>query len=435
MQQLPIDRTYWEALPIALTLIDLDGVRIACNRAMEELTGRSREELLGVPVEASYPAAIREQVRHKLVDETIMAGFVRDFEVELKRPDGTVLPIAINCGLIRDDQGQPKAIAYSAVDISAVRQREERLQQTLAAQEHAMAVMDRLTQAMAAGDLRPQQHERLQGLPAMTAQAMERVRHAMAAMLQHCQNAAWEVASISDQLAHAAEGLGSHSQQAATALDQMRAQIQQLAAGSQSIAEHMHNLENLAQVSMQHINAGERVVGTAQSSLEALRQGEVSAIHMFGILDEVVRRTRLLSMNAQVEAAHVHSGGFGVIATEMRRLSERAGISARNVHETLEETRLGNTQALERVAKALGTFDQLATALRGIEKRIASATQGATHQAQALDQLGATVTTLSDSVNQHAAATQQNAAAAAVLSHQAQQLTALVARFKLASEP
>ena len=435
LQQLPIDRAYWEALPIALTLIDLDGVRIACNRAMEELTGRNREELLGVPVEASYPPTMRQQVRHKLVDETIAQGYMRDFEVELKRPDGTVLPIAINCGLIRDAHGQPKAIAYSAVDISAVRQREERLQQTLAAQENAMAVMDRLTQAMAAGDLRPQAHESLDGLPAMTAQALEKVRRAMGAMLQRCQDAACEVASISDQMARAAESLGSHSQQAASALDQMRTQIQQLVADARSIAEHMHNLENLAQESMHHLRTGERVVGAAESSLETLRQGEASAMRLFTILDEVVQRTRLLSLNAQVEAARLHNGGFGVIAVEMRRLSERAGTTAQNVHDALEEASSGNDQALERVVRALEAFGQVATALRSIERRIAAATQGTTHEAQALDQINAMVNTLSDSVNQHAAATEQNAAAAAALNDQAQQLSALVSRFRVDSTP
>jgi methyl-accepting chemotaxis protein len=435
LQDLPIDAAYWEAIPVALTLIDLDGVRIACNRAMEELTGRSREELLGVPVEASYPPAIREQVRHKLIDETIAQGYMRDFEVELKRPDGTALPIAINCGLIRDAHSQPKAIAYSAVDISAVRQREERLQQTLAAQENAMAVMDRLTQAMASGDLRPQAHENLDGLPAMTAQALEKVRRAMATMLQRCQDAACEVASISDQMARAAESLGSHGQQAASALDQMRAQIQQLVADARSIAEHMHNLETLAQESMQRINTGERIVGAAESSLETLRQGEASAMRMFTILDEVVRRTRLLSINAQVEAARVHNGGFGVIAVEMRRLSERAGATAQNVHDALEEASAGNGQALERVVRALEAFGQVATALRSIEKRIAAATQGTTHEAQALDQINAMVTTLSDSINHHATATEQNAAAAATLSHQAQQLMALVSQFRMDDKP
>ena len=143
----------------------------------------------------------------------------------------------------------------------------------------------------------------------------------------------------------------------------------------------------------------------------------------------------MLSLNAQVEAARLHNGGFGVIAVEMRRLSERAGTTAQNVHDALEEASSGNDQALERVVRALGDFGQLAMALRGIEKRIAAASQGITHQAQALDQLSATVATLGDSVNQHVAATEQNAAAAATLSHQAQQLSALASRFRVGSTP
>ena len=63
------------------------------------------------------------------------------------------------------------------------------------------------------------------------------------------------------------------------------------------------------------------------------------------------------------------------------------------------------------------------------------ATEGTTQQAQALTQLGIAVATLGDSVNQHAAATEQNAAAAAALNDQAQQLSALVSRFRVDSTP
>jgi PAS domain S-box-containing protein len=130
-KELEESRTYFQnffnASPVALTLIGLDGKRIDCNPAMERLTGRKREELVNVPVEATYLKEEQPLVRKKLVDETIEKGYMYGFETHFKRPDDTELPIISNCSLLRNKKGKPQAIIYSASDVTELRNREEEL--------------------------------------------------------------------------------------------------------------------------------------------------------------------------------------------------------------------------------------------------------------------------------------------------------------------
>jgi PAS domain S-box-containing protein len=120
-------QNFFSASPVPLTLIGLDGTRLDCNSAMEKLTGRKKKELTGVPVEATYAKEEQPIVRKKLVDETIEKGYMYGFETYFLRPDGTRLPIVANCSLLRDKEGKPSAIIYSAADISELRKREEEL--------------------------------------------------------------------------------------------------------------------------------------------------------------------------------------------------------------------------------------------------------------------------------------------------------------------
>jgi PAS domain S-box-containing protein len=122
-------RHFFNASPVPLTLIGLDGKRRDCNPAMERLTGRRREELVNIPVEATYVKEEQPLVRKKLVDETIEKGYMHGFETYFKRPDGIMLPIIANTTLIRDKDGKPLSIIYSAADISELKKREEELKE------------------------------------------------------------------------------------------------------------------------------------------------------------------------------------------------------------------------------------------------------------------------------------------------------------------
>jgi PAS domain S-box-containing protein len=130
-------RNFFNASPIPLTLIGLEGKRIDCNPAMERLTGRKKEKLVNVPVEATYLKEEQLLVRKKLVDETIEKGYMYGFETYFRRPDGTRLPIVANCSLLRDKEGKPSTLIYSATDITELKKREEELKK---AQEYTRSL-------------------------------------------------------------------------------------------------------------------------------------------------------------------------------------------------------------------------------------------------------------------------------------------------------
>ena len=115
---------FFDLSPVPLTLVGLDGRRLDCNPAMEELTGRRKKDLVNVPIEAIYGEEEQLMIKKKLVNGTIEKGYVHGFETYFLRPDGTKLPVVANTSLIK---GRPPSIIYSATDISELRKREEEI--------------------------------------------------------------------------------------------------------------------------------------------------------------------------------------------------------------------------------------------------------------------------------------------------------------------
>ena len=132
-EELKASRTYFQNFfdlsPVPLTLIGLDGKRLDCNQAMEELTGRRKEELINVPIEATYAKEEKTQIR-KLVNKTIENGSTRGFETYFYRPDGTKLPVVLNCSLLRDEKGKSLSMICATVDMTEFKKRELELKES-----------------------------------------------------------------------------------------------------------------------------------------------------------------------------------------------------------------------------------------------------------------------------------------------------------------
>ena len=124
-------KTFFNSAPVPLTLIGLDGKRMDCNPAMEELTGRDRKELIDVPVESAYPKEERELVRRKLVNETIDKGYLKDFETYFVGKDSEKTNILVNTILLKGEDDKPLSIVYTATDITNLRNMIDQIKDTV----------------------------------------------------------------------------------------------------------------------------------------------------------------------------------------------------------------------------------------------------------------------------------------------------------------
>ena len=148
-KELEASKKYFEEFfnrsPVPLTLIGLDMIRIDVNMAMEDFTGKSKKELLGVSAESTYPKEERKKIKNML-SETIEGGYITNFETYLLLPDGNRVDIEIDTVLLRDKNGGPLSIIYTAHDITELKKKAADL-------ETAISIFDPVLSSTASGDL------------------------------------------------------------------------------------------------------------------------------------------------------------------------------------------------------------------------------------------------------------------------------------------
>jgi PAS domain S-box-containing protein len=119
-------KTVIDTMMDGLLVVDLEGVILSVNQAMEQITGYRREELIGQPCTILKCHTCLDSVilGQRKECELFRRGFVRRRKCVLERKDGTPLPVLKNAAVLKDRQGKVVAGVENFTDLSEVEAKE-----------------------------------------------------------------------------------------------------------------------------------------------------------------------------------------------------------------------------------------------------------------------------------------------------------------------
>ena len=117
--------------------IDENGIIRVVSPSVYRLTGWSPDELIGKPASDIY---VRPEDQEKLLAELARNGFLRDYEILVKKKDGTHVYASLVASILTDPDGRARGISGTLRDITGRKQAEVKLQQTLESLRKAFGV-------------------------------------------------------------------------------------------------------------------------------------------------------------------------------------------------------------------------------------------------------------------------------------------------------
>jgi PAS domain S-box-containing protein len=106
---------------------DMDGNLTVLSPSIKRLTGFTAGDLIGKPAAMIY---VNPADRAHLLGEIARNGFVRDYELLLRKQDGTEVPASLNANRVYDDDGRPAGVAGILRDVTRSKHAEERLRES-----------------------------------------------------------------------------------------------------------------------------------------------------------------------------------------------------------------------------------------------------------------------------------------------------------------
>ncbi len=268
-------------------------------------------------------------------------------------------------------------------------------------------------------------------------QALAQMRDHLSSVVASVRQGSEGVATASAQIAAGNHDLSSRTECQASALEQTAASMEQLSATVKQNADSARQANQLAMNASTVAIKGGDVVAQVVDTMKGINESSRRISDIIQVIDGIAFQTNILALNAAVEAARAgeQGRGFAVVASEVRSLAGRSAEAAKEIKSLISASVERVEHGTTLVDNAGATMTEVVNSIRRVTAIMGEISAASNEQSLGVSQVGEAVTQMDQVTQQNAALVEEMAAAATSLKSQAQELVQTVAVFKLTGAP
>ena len=242
-----------------------------------------------------------------------------------------------------------------------------------------------------------------------------------------------EVDTAANEIAISNDDLSSRTEAQASSLEQTAASMNELSATVKHNKDNAKAANTFIGQVQSIVKESHRELGSLKNSIDDISVSSQKISEITSIIDGIAFQTNILALNAAVEAARAgeQGKGFAVVAGEVRSLSQRSSIAAKDIRDLIEEAIKNVKSGVELAANVSTRMDDALTVVDETTQLINQVNHSSTEQSYGIEQVNIAVNQMEGNLQQNAAMVEQMATASGSLSQQAGKLLSDVNAFKL----
>jgi len=241
------------------------------------------------------------------------------------------------------------------------------------------------------------------------------------------------IATASSEIADGNLDLSSRTEQQAGSLEETASSMEELTSTVKQNADNARQANMLAGSASEVAGKGGVVVAQVVETMGAINTSANKIVEIISVIDGIAFQTNILALNAAVEAARAgeQGRGFAVVAGEVRSLAQRSAAAAKEIKLLIDDSvdKVHHGAAL--VDQAGATMNEIVQSVSRVTDIMAEITAASQEQTAGIEQVNAAVAQMDQTTQQNAALVEQASAAAQSLQQEATTLARTVGAFRI----
>tara|TARA_Y100000815_G_scaffold23343_1_gene19667 strand:- start:31 stop:2193 length:2163 start_codon:yes stop_codon:yes gene_type:complete len=271
--------------------------------------------------------------------------------------------------------------------------------------------------ALAEGDLTYRVNATLEGPLASLKADFNRSVESLEQLIGKSLRSIEEISASSREISKASEDLARRTESNAASLEETTAAVANLETQIRETARSASATSQTTQTADAAVREGRAVAADAAQSMQGVSESAKGIDAVIEGLDKIAFQTRVLAMNAAVEAGRAGEAGrgFAVVADLVAALAMRAEEEAGNAREQLTTTQEEIGRAVVAVDKVDGALDRITGNMDEVQQLVEAMSRANAAQANTIAEINVAMGQMDQSTQQNAAMVEETSAAARTL--------------------
>jgi methyl-accepting chemotaxis protein len=239
--------------------------------------------------------------------------------------------------------------------------------------------------------------------------------------------------SMSQEIAAGNLDLSSRTEEQASSLEETASSMEELTSTVKQNADNARQADSLSHAASAVAGKGGAVIADVVNTMSAINASSKKIVEIINVIDGIAFQTNILALNAAVEAARAgeQGRGFAVVASEVRNLAQRSAAAAKDIKTLIGDSVSKVESGSQLVEQAGATMTEVVDSVRRVSDIITEISAASREQSLGIEQINQAIMQMDGVTQQNAALVEQSAAAAASMESQAGELVEVVGKFVL----